>query len=139
MDTRGYFQEETAVTLPVPTGSAYVASLIAINTASVVKSALNEAHHMMDAAVAADGSIKDEYSLSEVRKCMGVALTHFELLATHLGLPSGTQVQWGSGYDQPLTGTITRTYNRNGIRQYTVVENNTNDVYTMVDTDFEVI
>lgn len=139
MNTRGFYGEETAVSLPVPTGSEYVAALIATNTAGVVKSALNEAHHMMEAAVNADGSIRDEYSLAEVRKCMSIALASFETLAANLGLPVGTQVTWSSGYDQPMTGTITRGYNNDGIRRYVVVDNATNDVYTMAQNEFQVL
>jgi hypothetical protein len=80
MDSRpGYYGGETQLTEPIRTGSEYVSKLILTNTANVISSALNEAMHMMSAAVNADGSIRDEFSLGEVRKCMDIAITHFEM------------------------------------------------------------
>lgn len=140
MNARPQFYGDNTISLPIPSGSEYVQRLIATNTANVIISALGEAHAMMQAAVNADGSVKDEDALAEVRRCVNIAMVNYEMFTSGLALPDGTKVSWPSGGVDDYTGIITSSrLNNDGGYTYVVVEDSNNDVYNMRIGQFRVI
>lgn len=137
MNRRGYFADAE---IPYTTGSEYVQTVVISQAATVIMSALNQAHAMMQQGVTSNGVIQDEDALTDVSRCIDIAIKHLNPLLNRRGPVPGSRVVWASGHEEPLYGIITRTFNtHNGVQKYVVIEDETCQTFVFTDDDFQVV
>lgn len=99
--------DDLTTVIPVirTTGIAYVNQAAAVHSITVIVSALQEASALVSNASQFPDEREQQKAFREAEECAGVAMTY---LAALIKSPTGSRVQWNSGYSI-YAGTIVQT------------------------------